>query len=288
MSLAERVVAFPAADGYVLAGSVFEPEGPLTLTPVVILSATGVKRRFYADFASFLATQGFPVLTLDYRGIGGSRRGSLRSLTSRMQDWAELDAAAGLDAATAHWYSDHVLVVGHSFGGQALGLLPRPERIRGALLVGAQSGYWGHWPAATRVGMCLFWYLAIPVLTRLVGYFPSRFFGMGEDLPPGVARQWASWGRRPRYLLDGIPDAAARFAQVTAKIRSVSISDDRFAPKAAVDALAAFYTGSPVQRVHLTPRGLGASRVGHFGFFREPLLKPAWNDAAHFLLSVCS
>src|SRR5205823_10155951 len=84
-----------------------------------------------------------------YRGIGRSRNGDIRASSARMRDWALLDAAA----AFAFFGERNVSVVGHSFGGQALGLLPQPERIPAALVVGSQSGYWRHWPALGRAWM---------------------------------------------------------------------------------------------------------------------------------------
>ena len=32
------------------------------------------------------------------------------------------------------------------------------------------------------------------------GYLPMRAFRQGEDVPAGVAREWAEWGRHPRYV----------------------------------------------------------------------------------------
>ena len=68
-------LVFEAADGRPLAATVLEPrrvEGA-----VVIASATGVPRRIYEGVAGCLADAGLAVLTFDYRGIGGSRRGRL-------------------------------------------------------------------------------------------------------------------------------------------------------------------------------------------------------------------
>jgi predicted alpha/beta hydrolase len=60
-----------------------------------------------------------------------------------MEDWALLDGAAALDFLEHEFSPDRkVSIVGHSFGGQSLGLLPRQHRIRAALIVGSQSGYW--------------------------------------------------------------------------------------------------------------------------------------------------
>ena len=83
-----------ARDGYALAATVYEPERPWRAT--LLSSATAVPRKIYRAFATFLAENGFAVLTYDYRGIGGSRPKSLKGFEARMRDWASLDVSAAI------------------------------------------------------------------------------------------------------------------------------------------------------------------------------------------------
>ena len=195
-----------------------------------------------------------------------------------MRDWALLDAAA----AFAFFGERNVSVVGHSFAGQALGLLPQPERIPAALVVGSQSGYWRHWPALGRAWMWPATHLALPALARLLGYFPASRLGFGEDLPRGVAIEWARWCRHPRYLVGalGVEDA---YARVRATVRAYAIS----APARAVQALAQLYPHARWEMRKLAPRELGVKSVGHFGFFRERFRDSLWREAAEWLETVC-
>ena len=85
-----------ARDGYALAATVFAPAQP-PRGAVLINSATAVPRKIYRGFASFLAEQGFSVLTYDYRGVGGSRPPSRKGFDVRMRDWVALDVAAAID-----------------------------------------------------------------------------------------------------------------------------------------------------------------------------------------------
>src|SRR5260221_11741973 len=102
-------------------------------------------------------------------------------MAARMREWALLDAGAARRDVPGN-----VLVVGHSFGGQALGLLPEAERIRGALLVGAQSGYWRNWPPLGRLWMGPTTHVGPDPVPRPFGHFPGPRPGFGEDLPPRV------------------------------------------------------------------------------------------------------
>ena len=82
-----------ARDGYALGATVFAPHDA-PRGAVLINSATAVPRKIYRGFATYLAQQGFTVLTYDYRGTAGSRPPSLRGFKVRMRDWAALDVAA--------------------------------------------------------------------------------------------------------------------------------------------------------------------------------------------------
>src|SRR5262249_39825102 len=128
---ASREVAIAATDGYRLGATVFEPRR--ARTTVVIHGATAVPQTYYAAFAEWLARPGVRVVTYDYRGVGASRRGSLKGFEATMTDWAERDARA-----VHAWAGDDVAMIGHSFGGQLIGLLDDLRDVRAAVLVATQ------------------------------------------------------------------------------------------------------------------------------------------------------
>ena len=270
-----------ARDGLPLGATLFRPRAP-NGRALALLAATGVRQEFYAKFADYLSQRGFTVLTFDYRGTGRSRPARLRGFAARMRDWALLDAAAAFDHLERVVPDARLMAVGHSFGGQSLGLLPGAARLSAALMVGSQSGYWRNWPPLGRAWMWPVVHLILPVLPRLLGYFPSARLGFGEDLPAGVAIEWARWCRNPQYLVGalGVQQAYARFA---APIRAYSIADDGFAPANAVESLLALYPAAPTELRRVTPRELGAEAIGHFGFFRERVRESLWREAADWL-----
>ncbi len=274
---------FAARDGYTLAGTLFRPAAP-NGRAVLVHSAVGVKQQFYSGFAACLAERGFLALTFDYRGIGASRREPLGRMTVRIRDWARLDAAAALDRLEQAAPGARLLAVCHSFGGNGLGLVPGAERYGAALFVGVQSGYWRHWRGAGRAGMWLLTHALLPALARAIGYFPARLFGQGEDLPAGVAIEWASWCRNPRYAAGALGDEG--YARFAAPIRSYWIADDRYAPRAATEALLELYPAAAKELVPVDPSRYGGSRIGHFGFFRERFRDTLWQEAAAWLARV--
>jgi predicted alpha/beta hydrolase len=269
-------VTLRAADGHSIGATLFG-NGERAL---LVMPATGVPQSYYAKYAAYLAERGFTVLTFDYRGIGRSRDVPVGRSAARMRDWALLDAAA----AAGFFGSRELRIVGHSFGGQVLGLLPGPERIRGALVVGSQSGYWRHWPLLGRLWVWPVVHFALPGTARLLGYFPGSRLGFGEDLPPGVAIEWASWCRQPQYVV-GALGVADRYARLRGALRAYAISDDPFAPLSAVEALLALYPSAQHELRRVTPRELQEKSIGHFGFFRERFRDSLWRESADWLES---
>ncbi len=257
----------PEGKRITLAGDLWLPDG----TPraaVVVNSATAVVRRYYAAFARHLVSRGFAVLTYDYRGIGGSRPPSLRGFPGTMTDWVLLDVPAALAFLRQRFPEARQLAVGHSFGGQALALAPGAADLHGGILVASQSGYWGNWPGISRWQMFFYWHFLFPLVTRLVGHLPGRL-GIGEDLPRGVALDWARWCRHPEYAFAHLDGAVDRAASFQAPLLALSFADDPYAPRRAVEALVERFTTAEVEHRHLEPRATGQKRIGHFGFFRS-------------------
>jgi predicted alpha/beta hydrolase len=272
-----------AKDGYRLAASIFDPpDGPVRPGRVaVVASATGVRRTYYARFAAWLATRGSRVVTFDYRGIGGSRPERLTSFDASLVDWGALDLASVVKWVATELGDGRTSLVGHSVGGQLVGLLPDPALLRSVVMVGSQSGDYRLWPGvADRARLGALWYAVIPGVTSMLGYLPGSL-GIGEDLPGGVAREWARWCRTPGYVVGG--DGVARregYRQLRAPVLAFGFDDDDYAPPAAVDALLALYENADVTRRQVSRR---EARVGHFGFFRERFRPTFWKEAARFL-----
>jgi predicted alpha/beta hydrolase len=278
-------VSFPARDGFALAGDRFDPAG----TPraaVVVASAMGVPRRFYQAFASFLAEGGLGSLVFDYRGVGGSRPpGPLKQFRASLHEWGEEDLSGALRYAEAAWPGVPLALVGHSVGGQLVGLAEGAERLAAMLFVASQSGYWRLWPWPARWRMVATWHVAIPAITRTLGYLPLSRLGGGADVPGGVALEWARWGSHPRYVLswaDTRPDA--RYATLTCRLRSLAISDDRFyAPRKPVETLVGMYPRTRSEIVTVTPADAGGASIGHFGYFRSAHRATLWPEAMSWL-----
>jgi predicted alpha/beta hydrolase len=100
-------------DGVTLSGRLFSAEAPRAV--VVLASALGVPQPFYARFAGHLASEGFTVLTFDYRGVGDSAQRDLVGDTTTLRHWGEDDVAAAISAAERVADGLPVLLLGIGF-----------------------------------------------------------------------------------------------------------------------------------------------------------------------------
>lgn len=270
-----------AVDGRMLAVTRFPAEGTAWAT-MVIAGAMAVRQDFYASFARFLARNGVHVLTFDYRGMGASRPDRLAGLEATVSDWAEKDLGAMLACARRIGPGLPLALTGHSLGGQILGIAPGNSGVAAAINVTAGSGWYRH-----NVRMALrvrfLWFVAMPLLTPLFGYFPGKALRMVGDLPRGVARQWRRWCLHPDYLLCEGPVAHAAFDRVRAPILSWSFEDDPLISRPAIESLNRFYRGARLEHRHVSPEEIGRSQVGHFGFFAEASRATLWASSLAWL-----
>jgi predicted alpha/beta hydrolase len=282
-----RTVRFGSTDGFPLQGTMYG-EPAEAAAALLIAPAMGVSQRYYAEFAAWLAGQGHVVLSFDYRGMGDSRppehKRSLRGLDADVLTWAERDAAAALafldaqvgDRVPIHW-------LGHSLGGQILGLVPNRHRVARMVTVGCGSGYWRENAAVLRRYVWWLWYVVVPLALPLFGYFPGRRLKKVGDLPGGVMAQWRRWCLRPDYLLSEGPAVRERYARVTTPILSLSFTDDEFMSARNTESIHSFYAAAPKTMKRIAPQDVQARRIGHFGFFRKRFEATLWPQVTTWL-----
>jgi predicted alpha/beta hydrolase len=285
-------IIVPAADRYPLGATLFLPRTAKRTHAVLINSATAVPRKLYRGFAGYLARRGCAVLTYDYRGTGDSRQRSLtaynqpKSLVgfkASMSDWAAKDVASTVTWMRERYKTMPLVYVGHSFGGQAFGLLPNNNDVSRALFIAAQAGYWKLMASPERYRVyAMLNYVGTP-LTKLLGYTPG-WAGLGEDMPKDAFLQWVSWVMRPRYLFeDPNLSGLSNFEKYKGALRAVCFPDDPWATRTAVELLCSGFTAIEPEIVSVTPAEAGVPKIGHFGFFRPEHRDTLWRGAAEWI-----
>lgn len=262
----ESPIQISATDGYRLGASLYYSDAlQVPQTVAIINCATGVKAAYYARYARFLAGHGYLAITYDYRGIGASRPPSLRRLKATKFDWGSKDFEGVMQWVITNFPDAKIVVIGHSIGGVLPGFSASNWCIDRMLTVGAQFAYWQDYAERARYKMLLKWHVLMPLATSLAGYFPGRLLGWLEDLPAGVAYEWAFRRSTLPAHDSGISAECAKhrhnsdvtryFSQLHCPLLAYSITDDDFGTPAAVLRFALL----PRQRQN--PRGGCAGRI---------------------------
>tara|TARA_B100000700_G_C15024688_1_gene847545 strand:- start:1661 stop:2521 length:861 start_codon:yes stop_codon:yes gene_type:complete len=245
---------------------------------VVIAPALGVKQRFYHRFAQWLADQGIAVTCFDYYGIGDSKNKPLNAIDTDIIEWATLDLDHVLTWASQQRPSAELIWLGHSLGGQLLGLIPQPERINRIVTVASGTGYWLKASAQVKRTSWLLWYLAIPLATPIAGYFPGKRLNMVGDMPARAMRQWSRWCRSRNYLFDHLSaEQLEGYQRLTQPYHAFSISDDELLVEDNVRALLQRYPNTEQKLTRLTPQQAGR-RIGHFNIFKPTHQHTLWQQ----------
>ncbi|MEM9982609.1 MAG: alpha/beta fold hydrolase [Bacteroidota bacterium] len=264
-------------DQYKITISTFAPKKP-NQRVVLISAATGIKQSFYYHFAAFLSQKGYTVITYDYRGIGQSKQGSLRKLDASMVDWAAKDTQATIQFIFRHYPDYKKILIGHSFGGNSMGLCAEAQYFDAYVTVASQFGYWRHFEKKKQGKLLWFFYVVMPLLSRLVGYFPANYKQLGENLPRKVALDWVTLITHPDSMLEIAKRHHNYYPNIKQPMLMISIEDDWMAPQKAVDTLAQrAYTNAAIERKHITLKETGTSYIGHVSFFKRKFQHNLWN-----------
>ncbi|MGK0544352.1 alpha/beta hydrolase family protein [Halomonas cupida] len=245
--------------------------------PILLCPATGIRQQFYRHFCEWLSQQGRDVLVFDHRGIGESRHGSLVDDTSRLQDWGLYDQPAALDHLLTLTGAERAVMIGHSAGGQMMGLWHNHRRLAAVVSISGSTGYLGGMPLKMRALAAFMFYLYLPFSVRLWGEARTRSLGWGENLPRGVARQWSQWCSSPGYVANALGKTTEvdHHDELTIPITVLHASDDPIATPANVADLLRLFPRASTSADCVTPASLGYTRLGHIDWFR-PAKDRAW------------
>ena len=226
---------------------------------VLVLPGIAVGARYYLPLARALADAGVDVAITELRGQGEStHRIGRRGGPAGYHESAAEDIPLALDAMQRELGPRPAVLLGHSMGAQ-LGvyhLARHDPRVVGLIAVASQSPYHRGYPA--EFGRKLrFGSIIMPLVGRLAGHVPGRFFGATGRVPADRVRDWAELAgtgvmqpaRADLDYLDGL-------ARVTVPALAVSIADDPLAPASAARNLLALLPAARTT-VEVEPQALG-------------------------------
>ena len=244
---------------------------------ILIAPALGVPAKFYDQFATYFAKCGFDVFSFDYRTSGPNG-----SENPRLMDAGVHDLDTVFDHLTVKYKK--VAFVGHSLGGQLLGLASLASRLSCAVFVASSLPNPANMNSKLRWQTGLMKYLLLPFF-RIKGRFPSRRLGLSSiDLPSTIARDWGTWLRSPSYLFDYLSESQlCNYRSLRLPVLALGVSDDELAPERNIDLLLAQYSSANIESVilEIEPK---MGTCGHMGFFKEAHGISFWSDLGGWIL----
>lgn len=251
---------------------------------VMIAPATGIRRKFYHQFAVWMAEHGYGVITYDNQGIGDSLRGSLKLCPSSLETWGRIDQTAVLERLKTEFPDVKYHLIGHSAGGQLAGLMENCHQLTSMFNFACSSGSLRNMKLPFWLQANFFMYAFIPANNLLLGYTHSPWVNMGEPLPKLVAAQWSEWCRGSGYIQTALGKYIHQHSYDTLQIPSLWINakDDDIANETNVEDMIRVYKKIGVQRLSLDPKKEGFKDIGHMKFFAKSHAE-LWNYALNWL-----
>lgn len=266
-----QTISITCQDDYILQGTFYPKQTARDVFPILLSPATGILQRFYQAFAEWLTAQGYDVLSFDYRGIGQSLYEDVSKSTARIQDWGMYDLPAAIDKLLQLTQAEKIYIIGHSAGGQLLGLAPNHAKVEKVIAVAGSSGHVKGLAGKSRFLGPFMFNVIFPISSLVKGYGATQFIGMGENLPKGVAKQWAEFCTAGGYVTSAIGKTIHTHFhdEIRTPITSIHATDDEIATEANVKDFLRTFPNTHTSAIILKPQEYGHKAIGHMFMFKK-------------------
>lgn len=266
-------------DGVELRGLLIIPE-----TPKAVLQfngGTAAKKEFYLPFLEYLAGNGYLCCLWDYRGSGESAPSNLGKCQYSFRDYGIQDMSAIKSYLSGKFPDLPYLIFGHSVGGQQVGWMDNLDGIKGMVGFAVSTGYMAHMPLGYRLQSNFFFYMFTPISILLTGCVRAKRFGIMEDLPRNVVREWRAWCSKKNYFFDqkfyGKTVPLGHFGNLPFPIHIFWTTDDPISNKRSLPAFWGNITSAVGKHfTKIPPSDIGEKQLGHFGFFKKRMKAKTW------------
>jgi predicted alpha/beta hydrolase len=270
-------------DRFAIAATIYSPNKDVK-GAILIGPATGIKRQFYANFASFLAENGYGVITFDNRGIGDSLVGSVSDSDASLQCWGQKDMPAVFEQLKKSFPNTKYHLIGHSAGGQLVGLMDNAMDLTSLFNFACSSGQLKNMTGLYSLKAHFCMNLFIPLSNIIFGHTKSQWLGMGEPLPKAVAQQWRAWCNSQGYVKAAFGKTVHNHLYDDLSIPSmwVNSTDDDIAIDANVKDMLTVFTKLNPETLTLSPSDYSLNEIGHMKFFSRKS-QALWFHALNWL-----
>lgn len=269
-------------DGIVLAATMYFPNH--VKAAIMIAPATGIKRGFYHHFAQFLVENGYGVITYDNRGIGDSGSDTLNEVNASLHNWGNQDMTAVLEELKRRFPGTSYHIIGHSAGGELVGLMDNALEISSMFNYGSSSGSLANTPYPFKFKSYFFLNVYIPICNLLFGKTMSHWVGMGEPLPKQVGKDWRRWCNGTGYVQVDLDTKIKDHFYYDLKMPSFWLhsEDDSIATYKNVVEMVNVSPQMPAEIRTISPKEFGFESIGHMAFFSRKKAT-LWNLALEWL-----
>ena len=278
----KETITITCKDGFQIVGTLYTPtsvEGAIMMAP-----ATGIKRGFYNSLATYLASEGYGVICFDNRGIGDSKKGNIKDSRASLIDWGRLDMSAVLERLQAVFPGQKYHLIGHSAGGQLVGLMENGMALTSMFNFACSSGSLRNMNYPFKIQAHFFMNIFIPFCNLIFGKANAQWVGMGEPLPKQVANQWRKWCNGKGYVETDFGKAikSHHYDHLNFPSFWLYATDDDIANYENVKDMMRVYSKSKGELLGLNPNDHGTNEIGHMKFFSSKN-KVLWKYALDWL-----
>lgn len=268
-ALPYRLQMVDAGDGYrvpLFWHAAAQPRGN-----ILLMAALGVPARFYLPLAQELCASGLNVALIEQRGHGESELRPSRRTDFGFRHALVHDIPAVLGHVRQSAPGLPLYLMGHSLGGHYAAITAgrMPADIDGVILAACGTPWIGAFAGRTQRQLQLLVRL-VPALGLLFGYYPGDRVGFGGREARTLMADWRALALDNRYRARGLDeDLDAAIGRYRGPVLSLRMSDDSYAPAAAMAAVTDKFRHARVTQRVLTADDLG-DRADHFRWARTP------------------
>lgn len=266
-------------DGIKLKGTLLIPKNPKAL--IQFNSGTATKKEFYLSFLTYLTEHDYLCCLWNYRGC--EQNDNLKNSDFTFSDYGTKDMPAIKTYLSNRFSNLPFLFIGHSAGGQQIGLINNLDNIKGNINIGVSTGYYPNMPFGYRMKAYFFFYLFSPVSAFINKYVKAKPYGLMENLPKKVVFEWRDWLEKENYFFDdkfyGKTVPTGHFKNFKFPIHVYYSTDD---PVSNAKNSSTFWSHVKSEKgicfTELSPQKFGLKSIGHFGYFRKSMKDKFWED----------
>lgn len=269
-------IELKAFGNYTLTGKLSIPDDEIKAV-VLIAGAMGVTQKYYHHLSKFISEKGYVVLTFDYRGTGISSPEIIKGLDVKLKDWAD-DIGTAITYLDKNYPNKKMIFIGHSVGGQIMGMVENKEKINQSLFLTSCTGYWNDISGFEKWKSLFLLAVMMPLVIKIWGFVNAKKLGVGENYPKGIGLQWRSWCLNKGYMRLEMNDVflESSYYKYSKSITSIWFTDDKIANQTSILKLLSFYPNARISQLMISPSSLGLKKIGHIGFLSRKYKDTIW------------